>query len=70
MSELSPLSGVKRKSYFRAAKTVFDPTRTSAGGALHAIASAAPTRVQFEKLIMSVRVSLILGDKTGAWVRL
>ena len=25
MSELSPLSGVKRKSYFRAAKTVFDP---------------------------------------------
>ena len=24
MSELSPLSGVKRKSYFRAAKTVFD----------------------------------------------
>jgi hypothetical protein len=30
MSELSPLSGVKRKSYFRAAKTVDDPTRTSA----------------------------------------
>jgi hypothetical protein len=29
MSELSPLSGVKRKSYFRAAKTVFDPTATS-----------------------------------------
>ncbi len=28
MSELSPLSGVKRKSYFRAAKTVFDPEQT------------------------------------------
>jgi hypothetical protein len=29
MSELSPLSGVKRKSYFRAAKIVFDPLRKS-----------------------------------------
>jgi hypothetical protein len=28
MSELSPLTGVMRKSHFRAAKTVFDPDRT------------------------------------------
>jgi hypothetical protein len=33
MSELSQLSGVIRKSHFRAAKTGFDPTRTSAGRA-------------------------------------
>ena len=30
MSDLSPLSGEKRKSHFREAKTVFDPTQTLA----------------------------------------
>ena len=30
MSGFSPLSGVMRKSHFRAVKTVFDPTRKSA----------------------------------------
>ena len=29
-----------------------------------------PFHVQFEKLIMSTRVSVIFGDKIGAWVRL
>jgi hypothetical protein len=29
MSELSPLSGVERKSHFSAGKTAFDPKRTS-----------------------------------------
>jgi hypothetical protein len=34
MSDLSPLSGVKRKLYLGAARSAYDPKATSAGGSL------------------------------------
>ena len=45
MSDLSPLSGVKRKSDLRAVRAAFEPYRKCGGSLLTALLFAAPNRI-------------------------